>query len=133
MSYATVDATITAHAVLAIGAMDGTTEGSVSFSAQDATGGNTNTNRTLYTALSSAPAPTAVATLDWEINGTIIEDGVQLSITDAPSAGFLCTALLIGGDGVDWCDVVIQDDLGAAATDITVSLSETKSSAPDRS
>lgn len=130
VSGALLDATITNDAVLAIGAMDDTTEGSISFTAEDAISPS-RTNRTLYSSLSSAAIANTSTTLDWDITGTLITDGVRLSITNAPAGANLCTALLLGNNGIATVEVIIQDDLGAASGDVAVSLSKFGSGAPD--
>jgi len=130
VSYGTVDAAIVAHALISVGAMDDTTEGSASFSAQDVVA-TSNTNRTLYSSFASGADPTAEATIEFDISGTLITDGVQLSINSAPTGAYLCTALLIGGDDVDLAEVIIQDDLGAASGDTAISLSKVWASPPD--
>lgn len=124
------DAAEEAGAVIGYGFMDDTTQGSITFAARDTD--TSSTARSLYTALAAGPlADSASAALDFDINGTFITDGVQLSIVDAPAGAYQVTAMLIGGTGIEQLEVIIHDDLGATTGDQAVSLSKVWTNAPN--
>lgn len=123
VSGAVLDSEPESHTVLGIGMMDDTTQGSIAFAARDVA--TSAVYKSLYTALAAGPlADSATAALDFDINGTLITDGVQLSIVDAPAAALRVTALLLGGVGIDMVEVVIKDDLGTSPANVSVGLSK---------
>lgn len=129
ISGALLGSTLEDDAVLAMGIMDDTSQGSFAFTAQNAATSNVNSSQ--YTALAAAPDAAGNAALDFDINGTLITDGVRLSIVNAPAGSFRVSGLLLGGAGVEFVEVVVPADLGNSSGDIAIALSKVWTSAPN--
>lgn len=116
--------TVRAHAQLGVGFLDDTNQACGAMTGQDAAA-TSNTNRSHSNAhVVMAPDPTLDAATELQLTGSLITDGVQLTVVNAPAAAYQVAILLIGGPHVKNADVVFLDDLGASSGAVTVSMNK---------
>jgi len=130
MSGGVTDSSINPHGRLGVGFIDDTTQGSFSIVVQDAVA-TSNANRTIDSNVISGASAPGDQLLAIQITGALVEDGIDLTIVDAPAAAYLITVIMGEGTGWEQTEVIIHDDLGNTIGDQEVTLSKTWAAPPN--